>query len=350
MSYNGFEIFYQNLGNADSIYVRHWTNSVPTNILIDGGRKAHVDQIEEFLEERSKDTPECSSTVHHLVCTHSDDDHAGGLVPLVENEEFHIEQAWVHDLRGTEFLPSGYRDSLRRWGANRLLEKIESSEQTRIALLEALETRNISCKDPFAGAQIGPIWVLGPTVEFFKAQYSQLIQEESAKSFETLLESRQIEQLYFSEEMVKQADAAKDLGDGATTPINEVSTILLLPGRDETSGHYVFTGDVGPQGIDEVIDRFGTLLKPTRWLDVPHHGSRRSMRKDQIDHFSPATSFISAKGSVKHPSRKLVNALKQHGKVFSTHYSVAEGSWLRHKTGDVPALSTSPATALYDKN
>jgi len=239
---------------------------------------------------------------------------------------------------------------LRRWGANRLLEKIESSEQTRIALLEALETRNISCKDPFAGAQIGPIWVLGPTVEFFKAQYSQLIQEESAKSFETLLESRQIEQLYFSEEMVKQADAAKDLGDGATTPINEVSTILLLPGRDETSGHYVFTGDVGPQGIDEVIDRFGTLLKPTRWLDVPHHGSRRSMRKDQIDHFSPATSFISAKGSVKHPSRKLVNALKQHGKVFSTHYSVAEGSWLRHKTGDVPALSTSPATALYDKN
>lgn len=348
MSYDGFEIFYQNLGNADSIYVRYWNNSIPTNILIDGGRKTHVEQIEGFLNDRAKDCPQCSSTIHHMVCTHSDDDHAGGLVPLVENKNFHIEMAWVHDLRGTEFLPSSYGRSLRSWGAKHLLEKIESSEQTRLSLLAALESRSISHRDPYAGVQIGPMWVLGPTTDFFDKQYALLIEEESAKSLEVALASRSVER-YLTEEIVKQAEASKELGEGITTPLNEVSTILLLPGREEGTGHYLFTGDVGPAGLDEVIGRFGDLLKPTRWLDVPHHGSRRSMRKDQIDHLTPATSFISAKGSVKHPSRKLVNALKEHGKVFSTHYSATEGSWLRHHSGNVPCMKLSAAFPLYEK-
>lgn len=349
MSYNGFEIFYQNLGNADSIYVRYWKNGVATNILIDGGRKTHVDQVEKFLDERSKDTPECSSDIHHLICTHSDDDHAGGLVPLVENKKFHIGKAWVHDLRGTMFLPSSYGAALRSWGAKHILEKIESSERTRLALLTALEARGIDRSDPYAGVQIGPIFVLGPTLEFFGEQYAQMFQEDSAKSFEAALAARSVER-YLTEEMTKQAEASKELGEGVTTPINEVSTILLLPGHEENKGHYLFTGDVGTQGLDQVIDRYGNLLKPTRWLDVPHHGSRRSMRKDQIDYLAPTTSYVSAKGSIKHPSQKLVNALKQHGKVFSTHYSVTEGSWLRHIAGDVPNLITSPASPLYEKN
>jgi beta-lactamase superfamily II metal-dependent hydrolase len=350
MSYNGFEIFYQNLGNADSIYIRHWQNSVPTNILIDGGRKSHVEQIEKFLQERAKDSPECSSIIHHLICTHSDDDHAGGLVPLVENKKFHIGKAWVHDLRKTEFLPSSYRESLKRWGANKLLEKIESSEQSRLALLAALEARNIDCEDPYMGAQIGPMWVLGPTKEFFRDQYTQLIQEESAKSFESLLQSREVEQTYFTEAMQKQADATKDLGDGVTTPINEVSTIIILPTSNDGSGKFLFTGDVGPQGLDNVISNFSDIVSSLKWFDVPHHGSRRSMRQDQIDHLAPKVSFISAKGSAKHPSLKLVNALKKHGKVYSTHYSVDSSCWLRQSSGDVPPLKTVPATPLYEKN
>lgn len=348
MSYNGFEIFYQNLGNADSIYIRYWENSIPTNILIDGGRKAHVDQVEKFLQERSEDSTECTSTIDHLVCSHSDDDHAGGLVPLVENRKFPIGKGWVHDLRGSEYLPASYGASLRAWGATKLLEKIEASEQTRIALLEALESRGIVHEDPFMGAQIGPMWVLGPTQDFFRDQYNQLLTEESAKSMESALAARATEQ-YLSEAMVKLAEASKELGEGLTTPVNEVSTIILMPGRRDSSGHYLFTGDVGPQGLDEVIGRFSDNVASLQWLDVPHHGSRRSMRKDQVDTLAPKRAFISAKGSVKHPSKKLVNALKEHGKVYSTHYSVSESSWLRHSSGDVPDLSTTPATPLYDK-
>ncbi len=73
------------------------------------------------------------------------------------------------------------------------------------------------------------------------------------------------------------------------------------------------------------------------------------MTQKMIDFLAPTTAFVSCEGSVKHPSRKLVNALKKHGKVYSTHYSVSAGSWLRQQYGNVPALATTPATALYDK-
>jgi hypothetical protein len=231
-----------------------------------------------------------------------------------------------------------------------LLEKIEASEQTRISLLEALEARGVHPKSPFAGAVIGPMVVFGPSEKFFKEQYQQLVEEESVKGIEGSLVARATARKYLTEEMVKEAEAKKELGEGLTTPINEVSTVIWMAGRISGSGHYLFTGDVGPQGLDEVIERTGDHISGVQWLDVPHHGSRRSMRQDQIDHLAPTTSYVSAKGSVKHPSKKLVNALKKHGSVYSTHYSVSEGSWLCHSSGDVPDLSTSPATPLYDKD
>jgi len=349
MSYNGIEVFFQNLGNADSLYVRHWVNGIPTNILVDGGRKTHNEQVEKFLTERSNDAPECTTTIHHLICTHSDDDHVGGLVPLVENGNFPIQKAWVHDLRGTEFLPDGYAAQLRAWGATKLLEKIEASEQTRLAFITALENHRIVHEDPFAGVQIGPMIVGGPRVDFYRDQYSKMLQEDTAKGFNSALVSNSVER-FLTETMLKTAEASKELGDGVTTPINEVSTIILLPyGNDTNPDIYLFTGDVGPQGLDQVIDAVPDLLESVKWLDTPHHGSRRSMRQDQIDHIAPKTSFISAKGSVKHPSRKMVNALKKHGKVFSTDYLASSQNWLRHSAGAVPNVSTTPATPLYDK-
>jgi beta-lactamase superfamily II metal-dependent hydrolase len=126
--------------------------------------------------------------------------------------------------------------------------------------------------------------------------------------------------------------------------------VIALPWtQDEKRYIYLFTGDVGRAGLGDVISRENEHLKGLAWMQVPHHGSRRSMTPEIINHLAPRKSFISCEGSRKHPSNKLVNALKEHGKVFSTHYSVSKGSWLRHHRGDVPALSTTTAVPLYDK-
>ena len=166
--------------------------------------------------------------------------------------------------------------------------------------------------------------MLGPTPDFFAEQYNKLLLEDSAKQLEGALHRRSQE----SDEQTLILESTNELGGGTTTPMNEVSTVITLPNKTKNGEDiYLFTGDAGPEALDQVISRYGEGLKSIKWLDVPHHGSRRGIRQDQIDHFSPKICYVSGKGGPKHPSVKLVNALKKSGSVYSTHYSVGD-SWL----------------------
>lgn len=356
MNYHGIEIFYQNLGNADSIFIRYWWNGTLTNILIDGGWRTSAQQVKLFLAQRAKESGD--PTIHHLVCTHSDDDHVGGLAELAKDKTIPVQTAWIHDTRLTHQVLTPSRVQLmEKIGAKRLLQTIHASEETRHSLLRTLEARKVDIQQPFTGALIGPMVVLGPTPEFFDQQISMLQNSAILSEIESRLSQRQI--TTYMESMLDQTtleakaakeDKEKELGDEPTSPSNEVSTVIALPWQENNKEEiHLFTGDVGREGMGEVLRGFADHLKQIRWLDVPHHGSRRSMTQDMVDHLAPNTAFISCKGSHKHPSRKLVNALKKHGKVYSTHYSVGPDSWLRQHYGNVPALNLTAAFPLYDK-
>jgi hypothetical protein len=246
---------------------------------------------------------------------------------------------------------------MQRFGARKLFKQIEASEQTRQDLIAALQRRRIEHQSPFAGAEIGPLVVLGPTIPFYKQQMARLEQEAVLTALEGRITAREREaftELFESASQTSQRllkeDSDKELGGDPTSPVNEVSTVMALPwAKDGGEQIYLFTGDVGREGLHDVLIRYRQALSGIRWLDVPHHGSRRSMTQQMIDFLAPQTAYVSCDGTVKHPSRKLVNALKKHGEVFSTHYSVSSDSWLRHQNGVVPNLSTTTAIALYDK-
>ena len=205
------------------------------------------------------------------------------------------------------------------------------------------------------GVQIGPLIVLGPTPEFFDQQFKKLEDSISMKNLETRLTSRALDEILFSQDLLEkraEREDASPLGGDPTSPENEVSTVIALPWKNSAGVEeiYLLTADVGCEGLTEVVSKFEENVKSLRWMQIPHHGSRRNMNSELIEHFSPKTSFISCEGSVKHPSRKLVNALKaQGGTVYSTHYCVTEKGWLRQTVGEVPDLSTIAATPLYDK-
>jgi beta-lactamase superfamily II metal-dependent hydrolase len=329
---------------------------VLTNILIDGGWRKSADVVEKFLNDRAKETG--VATIHHLICTHSDDDHAGGLAELVARQSFPIGAAWVHDAADdTRVLSENRVAAMQRFGARKLLTKIEASEQTRQDLIAALRKRRIEPQSPFAGTLIGPLVVLGPTIPFYEQQMATLEQEAVLTALENRITAREREVITRMFESAAQTaqrllkeDSDKELGGDPTSPVNEVSTVMALPWAENGSEKiYLFTGDVGREGLHYVLVRYKQHLNSVRWLDVPHHGSRRSMTQQMIDFLAPQTAYVSCEGTVKHPSRKLVNALKKYGEVYSTHYSVSSESWLRHHHGTVPNLTTTPAIALYDK-
>lgn len=81
MAHNGFEIAMLSLGRADSLLATKWVEGVPTRVLIDGGRKGHAATIRAFLQAHGV------TSIDHVVCTHHDDDHAGGLVELIRGDD-----------------------------------------------------------------------------------------------------------------------------------------------------------------------------------------------------------------------------------------------------------------------
>ncbi len=348
---NGIEIFFQNLGDADSIFVRTWENDVPTNILIDGGYAKDYPQVKKFLIERLDETK--SRQIDHLVCSHCHDDHAAGLVALAEEGFFPIKQAWVHDTRTNSRILTFERIIELRMHAQHVYEKVSKSERTRHDLIAALEKNypNTPILEPFFGARIGPLIVLGPTPEFFNAQYNKLDDAACMQILESRYESQESQVMFET----KAAADAKPLGD-TVSPENEVATVIAYPKQVNGSEQiYLLTSDAGCEAFRDILTRFPTQLEGLQWMQGPHHGSRRNLDEALIDHFRPKTTMISAAGVqkggvVKHPRIKMVNKLKEYGKVYSTHYSTSEKGWLRQTAGTVFEMKTVPATPLYDKS
>jgi hypothetical protein len=133
------------------------------------------------------------------------------------------------------------------------------------------------------------------------------------------------------------------LDDPVTPAENETSVVL---GTKFNEDLLVFTGDAGVRALRQAAKAY--TLSGCRWMQIPHHGSRRNINRELIEHFRPQTAFISAEGSKKHPRRAVVNAFKDVGtSVFSTHYPNARH--LRFHLGVVPPRAGySSATALWN--
>jgi hypothetical protein len=125
--------------------------------------------------------------------------------------------------------------------------------------------------------------------------------------------------------IVHEAGAAEagELGGEPTSPENEVSTVICLPwdNGDNTWRYSLLSADAGTEALKfvrQVSETAKGFLKGIPWMQLPHHGSRRNLSEELIDYYKPKTSFVSAEGSVKHPSKKLVNAVKASSRPIST--------------------------------
>lgn len=348
MNHNGFEVFFLYLGNADSIFVRHYTQGVKTTILIDGGCKKHTPIVRNFLRFLGE------NVINHLVCSHHHEDHAAGLVDLVQDASLTFGKAWVH----TGLLAVDGIERNRFLIYENLLRRIQESKKIQTDLVSALNNRRILIEEPFAFAQIGPFTIVSPTREFYNAQLGLIHQDAIAQALNDRYKARDL-RVMMETVFGKAAETEEEegeLGGEPTSPENEISTVLLMPwtNTNNITQNFLLTADSGTAALTELKSRSqnaSDMLKNLDWMQIPHHGSRRNLNSDLIDYFRPKTGFISAEGSNKHPSKKLVNAIKQNGgNVYSTHYppEKTEGAWLRQTVGSVPELSTTPATPLWN--
>lgn len=344
MNYDGIEIDMMNVGNADAILVTRWEAGIATRILIDGGNAGDVDKVAAFLKTRG------AMFLNHIVCSHPHDDHAAGLVELVKRKDIDFGQAWLHvPWNHIDYTSLEYALKRGETSASRVVKIIRASTKTTQALVAAIEARGKTIKEPFQGEAIGFLFVCGPS----KAFYEQLLKEFTDLERLNLMEASiakheqqlQAEALLEAMSFGGQKYEAKEsgLGQAPTEPENNSSTILWTKFGENA---LLFTADAGVEAL--TLARNAYKLDALRWMQIPHHGSRRNLTEELISYFKPNTAYVSAEGSTKHPRRQVVNAFKAVGtSVFSTHYPTGGPLWL-HLGNVPPRPDYSSATALYD--
>ena len=309
MSYDGVEVDMLNLGNADSILVTRWQAGVASRILIDGGKKGDSVTILAFLKARG------IKFIDHIVCSHPHEDHAGGLIDVVKNQEIDFGQAWLH-------LPWNHIDSNTlnvalakgELTARRVVKIIRASVQTSQDLVTAVLTRRKPISEPFKGMHVGFLFVCGPSQTFYEQLLKDFSDYEKLKKMEEAMSTNErqnlLEELFEGTEISGQKMGAREsgLGQAPTEPENNSSTILWMKHGEDS---LLFTADAGVEALNEAKAAYE--IGGLRWMQIPHHGSRRNVNDELIAYFSPKTAFVSADGTRKHPRCAVVNAFKAAG-------------------------------------
>jgi beta-lactamase superfamily II metal-dependent hydrolase len=340
---NGIEVDMLSLGDADSIIVTKYESGNPHRILIDGGSAKSADVVIDFML-RGKVTE-----FFAVICTHAHNDHARGLIKIVQDKRIKFQTATFNDIR--HYVGA---DALRRASASN--EGVREVVETTKELSAALNARQIPIYSGLAGKGVAKwpkMTVLGPSLAFYKSALEDFTKIDLPVPFlssasvltgnpSPLLGLSGIRApnpnlLLPSPPSTNTVDLSALLAgalsrstvkeEPKTQPFNNTSMIL---GVEFAGQRLLFTADAGSEALDRVAPEWKNLA----WMQVPHHGSDGNLSKSNIERFCPKFAFISACGDSSHPSRAIVNGLIKCGaEVCGTH----SAGHLWYYSGTVPA-------------
>ncbi len=337
--------------SGDAIPLRYEINGERVVHLVDGGYQATGESIVKHIQKYYE-----TERIDHLVVTHRDADHIGGLAEVLRT--MRVEMLWMHRpwLYAQRLLHkfSTYNDADRlrarlRWVYDGLAELEDIALQRRIPIL-----------DPFQGSRIGAFTVLAPSPE----RYLQLILDSKetpdaapgAAALEGSPRYRSLEALLLEDRLVESRWGVERFPARACSAENEMSVVQAA----KLNGHWiVLTGDAGIDALNEAADFAPAIgLQRPRVFQIPHHGSRRNLSSDLLNRwFGPVlpaplpegqhtfTAVVSsAKADEDHPRKTVTRAFIHRGaKVLET-----ESRTIRVSAGDAPDRGwTGVAGATY---
>jgi beta-lactamase superfamily II metal-dependent hydrolase len=310
-------------------------------VIIDGGRgytsEKLIDHVQRYYGTRVVDL---------MISTHPDADHLNGLISTVKGLD--VRELMIHQPRLHARDVSAFSN----------LEAVDE-------LLAAARQHGVSLVEPFTGASRfgGQIAILGPSRSYYEGLLAQHLWEEKSATLSASQGSRWLQRgINLLERAVEWLPIETLSDDGETSARNNSSVITLLTVDGE---RMLFTGDAGIPALEAAASNFEHVYGsfetyPLSFVQAPHHGSKhnlgpailnRILGTPQAPHASSTVAFISsANAAPKHPSPKVVNALKRRG----CFVGATEGNTICHKSPDVAtragwgALQSLPALVEDD--
>jgi beta-lactamase superfamily II metal-dependent hydrolase len=304
---------------GDAIAIRYGNlageRSEQTVIVIDGGYATTGQTLVDHVKDRYG-----TKRVDTVVSTHPDRDHVSGLEIVLEQLEVGqllMHQPWRHSEGLTEARAQGFQTLA---ASSRLQESLRDASDVETIANE----REVPIIEPFAGweSSDGVLRILGPSLTYYEELLAEIespgILKEARTLMSDLAEKAQ-------QKLVKETLEHETLRNGGvTSPQNNTSVISLLTLDGMT---FLFTADAGIPALEEILDRIeaeGFTPGDYRFVQVPHHGSRRNVGPAVLDrllgakgqtetHSLAVISTPKKNPENKHPAKKTENAFIRRG-------------------------------------
>jgi Metallo-beta-lactamase superfamily len=161
-----FEVDFLQAGesNGDAICIRYDTSPGYFHVqVVDGGFVDTGERIIEHIDTCYQPLARHKIRIADVVLTHMDDDHAGGLLKVVQN--YAVANLWMN--RPWHFV-SGIGGVFHGGFTNAgLIKRIRDMNPNMVALEELARARGIPIWSAFQGTRIGPFTVLAPSLGRF---------------------------------------------------------------------------------------------------------------------------------------------------------------------------------------
>lgn len=347
--------------SGDALAIRYATDHGYEVMVVDGGTQASgealVDHIRTFYQ---------TTTIHHVVNTHPDNDHACGLRVLFES--FNVQKLWLH-------LPWIHAERTKHmfqnaWEADRLKAAIKRDYPVIDELFELAKKNKTDVGLPFQGDHIGPFVVAAPSIQRYELLLPQFrgtpaANEPLLKSLGEWLTGLGKRAAQVIRKIIRESRELETLREGGVTSAENESSVVLYGDFPGDPKSVLLTADAGLMALDEAITYlYSSGIDMTRlgMVQMPHHGSRNNISPSILNRLlgtslpegqtRPVISIVSASLTDEdHPRQIVVNAFERrgvkvyptHGQIKRYHFGMPERNW-----GVAQPMPFSPTVEEYD--
>ena len=328
--------------NGDAIVIRYGEENAFHLHVVDGGYTDTADTIIKHIEKYYG----AHCFIGNMVLSHADNDHAMGLIGVLKR--FEVRHLWINRpwLYAAEILPHMHGN----YTLQGLIDRIREMHPYLEELEGIAESKGTQIHDVFRGDKIGEFAVLAPSKEryirllpdFDKTPTSYKEDAAAGGLFKGLVEAAKkwLDETWDIETLSDNPDP--------TSASNETCVVqhAVIDGRS-----ILLTADVGPEGLAEAADYAEMLgiLAPPRFVQIPHHGSRRNVTPSVLDRWlgtkvpkgtNRGTAFcLVGEGKPEYPRGQVKNAFQRRGyPVHSTRTSSKSHYSGNGHSGWVPSM------------
>lgn len=307
------------------------------NILIDGGFSNTYKILKQHLIINQ------IKVIDLVILTHSDSDHIGGIIKLVQDENFHISNIWFNSYdKLSQIFNSGYKDSSKDISIGNESNEISFVKAKKLSELLDEQKNNYESiyRDKFENSKF---YMRKLAFTFLSLTKSELLnlyknwsiedQKTARKEISTLGKvTRTIEEYALS---IGECKADNSVQNGSS-----IAFVLTYQ-----ENNYLFLADAHINVVVESLKLLGFSKQKKLYVDfikLSHHGSNANICQDFLDIVETKKYIISTNGkSHNHPDMEtlcflIVDAKKKNKEIklifnYPSHTYSNEKNFLKKK-------------------